>query len=134
MEQQVNDNKPVGELVQALSEQTATLVRKELQLAQLELQEKGKRAGIGAGLFGGAGVIALYGVGVFIAAAVMGLATVIEPWLAAVIVGVVMFAAAGIASLVGKKQVEQAVPPPAPEQAIQSTKRDVDEVKGRAGR
>ena len=133
MEQQVNDNKPVGELVQALSEQTATLVRKELQLAQLELQEKGKRAGIGAGLFGGAGVIALYGVGVFIAAAVMGLATVIEPWLAAVIVGVVMFAAAGIASLVGKKQVEQAVPP-APEQAIQSTKRDMDEVKGRAGR
>lgn len=133
MEQQANDNKPVGELVQALSEQTATLVRKELQLAQIELTEKGKRAGIGAGLFGGAGVIALYGVGVFIAAAVMGLATVIEPWVAAVIVGVVMFAAAGIASLMGKKQVEQAVPP-APEQAIQSTKRDVDEVKGRAGR
>ena len=133
MEQQMNDNRPVGELVQALSEQTATLVRKELQLAQLELQEKGKRAGIGAGLFGTAGVIALYGVGVFIAAAVIGLGTLIEPWLAAVIVGVVMFAAAGIASLVGKKQVEQAVPP-APEQAIQSSKRDVDEVKGRAGR
>lgn len=133
MEQQANDNKAVGELVQDLSQQTAALVRKELQLAQIELTEKGKRAGIGAGLFGGAGVIALYGVGVFIAAAVMGLGTVLEPWLAAVIVGVVMFAAAGIASLVGKKQVEQAVPP-APEQAIQSTKRDVDEVKGRAGR
>ena len=123
----------MGELVQDLSQQTAALVRKELQLAQIELTEKGKRAGIGAGLFGGAGVIALYAVGVFIAAAVMGLATVIEPWLAAVIVGVVMLAAAGIASLMGKKQVEQAVPP-APEQAIQSTKRDVDEVKGRAGR
>jgi membrane protein len=133
VEQQQNDNKPVGELVQALSEQTATLVRKELQLAQLELTEKGKRAGVGAGLFGGAGVIALYAVGVFIAAAVMGLATVLEPWIAAVIVGVVMLAAAGVASLMGKKQVEQAVPP-APEQAIQSTKRDVDEVKGRAGR
>ena len=133
MEQQTNDNKAVGELVQDLSQQTAALVRKELQLAQIELTEKGKRAGIGAGLFGSAGVIALYGVGVFIAAAVMGLATVIEPWLAAVIVGVVMFAAAGVASLVGKKQVEQAVPP-APEQAIQSTKRDVNEVKGRAGR
>jgi membrane protein len=133
VEQQANDNKPVGELVQDLSQQTAALVRKELQLAQIELTEKGKRAGIGAGLFGGAGVIALYGVGVFIAAAVMGLGTVLEPWLAAVIVGVVMFAAAGVASLVGKKQVEQAVPP-APEQAIQSTKRDVDEVKGRAGR
>jgi len=133
VEQQETNNKPVGELVQALSEQTATLVRKELQLAQIELTEKGKRAGIGAGLFGGAGVIALYAVGVFIAAAVMGLATVIEPWVAAVIVGVVLLAAAGIASLMGKKQVEQAVPP-APEQAIQSTKRDVEEVKGRAGR
>jgi membrane protein len=133
VEQQETNNKPVGELVQALSEQTATLVRKELQLAQIELTEKGKRAGIGAGLFGGAGVIALYAVGVFIAAAVIGLATLIEPWIAAVIVGVVLLAAAGIASLVGKKQVEQAVPP-APEQAIQSTKRDVDEVKGRAGR
>ena len=133
MEQQETNNKAVGELVQDLSQQTAALVRKELQLAQIELTEKGKRAGIGAGLFGTAGVIALYAVGVFIAAAVMGLATVIEPWLAAVIVGVVMLAAAGIASLMGKKQVEQAVPP-APEQAIQSTKRDVDEVKGRAGR
>jgi len=133
VEQQANDNKAVGELVQDLSQQTAALVRKELQLAQIELTEKGKRAGIGAGLFGTAGVIALYAVGVFIAAAVMGLATVIEPWVAAVIVGVVMLAAAGIASLMGKKQVEQAVPP-APEQAIQSTKRDVDEVKGRAGR
>jgi len=133
VEQQETNNKPVGELVQALSEQTATLVRKELQLAQIELTEKGKRAGIGAGLFGGAGVIALYAVGVFIAAAVIGLATLIEPWIAAVIVGVVLLAAAGIASLMGKKQVEQAVPP-APEQAIQSTKRDVDEVKGRAGR
>ena len=123
----------MGELVRQLSEQTATLVRKELQLAQLELQEKGKRAGIGAGLFGGAGLIALYGVGVLIAAVVTGLATAIEPWLAAVIVAVVLFAAAGIASLMGKKQVEQAVPP-APEQAIQSTKRDVDQVKGRAAR
>ncbi len=133
MEKQTTEEKPIGELVQALSEQTATLVRKELQLAQLELQEKGKRAGIGAGLFGGAGVIALYGVGVLIACAVIGLGTVMEQWLAALVVAVVLFAAAGVASLVGKKQVEQAVPP-APEQAIQSTKRDLDEVKERAGR
>jgi uncharacterized membrane protein YqjE len=127
------NNQPVGELVQQLSEQTATLVRKELQLAQLELQEKGKRAGIGAGLFGGAGVIALYGLGALIAAAIIGLGTAVDPWLSALIVAVVLFAAAGIASLVGKKQVEQAVPP-APEQAIQSGKRSVDEVKGRAAR
>lgn len=133
MESSKTNNQPVGELVQRLSEQTATLVRKELQLAQLELQEKGKRAGIGAGLFGGAGVIALYGLGALIAAAIIGLGTAVDPWLSALIVAVVLFAAAGIASLIGKRQVEQAVPP-APEQAIQSGKRSVDEVKGRAAR
>jgi uncharacterized membrane protein YqjE len=133
VEQRETNNQPIGELVQQLSEQTATLVRKELQLAQLEMTEKGKRAGIGAGLFGGAGVIALYGLGALIAAAIIGLGTAVDPWLSALIVAVVLFAVAGIASLVGKKQVEQAVPP-APEQAIQSGKRSVDEVKGRAGR
>jgi uncharacterized membrane protein YqjE len=133
VEQSNTNNQPVGELVQQLSEQTASLVRKELQLAQLELQEKGKRAGIGAGLFGGAGVIALYRLGALIAAAIIGLGNAVDPWLSALIVAVVLFAAAGIASLMGKKQVEQAVPP-APEQAIQSGKRSVDEVKGRAAR
>jgi uncharacterized membrane protein YqjE len=124
---------PIGELVKQLSEQTSTLVRNELKLAQLEMQEKGKRAGVGAGLFGGAGLVALFGAGTLIAAVVLLLATALAPWLAALIVAVVLLAIAGIAALMGKKQVEQAVPP-APEQAIQSTKRDVDEVKGRAGR
>jgi uncharacterized membrane protein YqjE len=133
VDQRNTNNQPIGELVQQLSEQTATLVRKELQLAQLEMAEKGKRAGIGAGLFGGAGAIALYGLGTLIAAIVLLLATALEPWIAALIVAVVLFAIAGGAALVGKKQVQQAVPP-APEQAIQSGKRTVDEVKGRAGR
>ena len=124
---------PIGELVQQLSEQTSSLVRKELQLAQLEMQEKGKRAGIGAGLFGGAGAIALFGLAVLVAAAVLGLATALDAWLSALIVAVVLLAVAGVAALMGKKQVQQAVPP-APEQAIQSTKRDVDAVKGKAGR
>ena len=133
MNEQKTKDQPVGELVKQLSEQMSTLVRRELQLAQLELQEKGKRAGIGAGLFGGAGAIALYGLGVLIAAAVLVVATAVEAWLAALIVGVVLLAIAGLAGLMGKKQVDQAVPP-APEQAIQSTKRDVSEVKERAAR
>lgn len=124
---------PVGDLVKQLSEQTATLVRKEMQLATVELQEKGKRAGIGAGLFGGAGIVAALGGGVLVAAAVLALATALAAWLAALIVAVVLFVVAGVAALMGKKQVEQAVPA-APEQAIQSGKRTVDEVKGRAGR
>jgi len=133
VDQRNTNNQPIGELVQQLSEQTATLVRKELQLAQIEMTEKGKRAGIGAGLFGGAGAIAIYGLATLIAAIVLLLATALEPWIAALIVAVVLFAIAGGAALVGKKQVEQAVPPQ-PEQAVQSGKRTVDEVKGRAGR
>ena len=127
------NDRPIGELVQQMSQQTATLVRKELQLAQLEMKEKGKHVGIGAGLFGGAGVVALYGGGVLMAAIVLGLATFLEPWISALIVAVVLFAIAGVMGLTGKKQVEQGTPP-APEQAIESTKQDVDEVKERAAR
>ena len=133
MEQNSRNDQQIGDLVKQLTEQTSTLVRKELQLAQIEMTEKGKRAGIGAGLFGGAGVVALYGGGALVAALILLLATAIEPWLSAAIVAVVLLAAGGAAALMGKKQVQQAVPPQ-PEQAIQSTKRDVDAVKGKATR
>jgi uncharacterized membrane protein YqjE len=123
-----DDDQSIGELVQQLSQQTAALVRQEMRLATVELQQKGKKAGIGAGMFGGAGLVALYGVGALIAAAILGIATLLEAWIAAVIVGVVLLAVAGILALTGKKQVEQAGPP-LPEQAVESAKRDVDEVK-----
>ncbi|MFL5868518.1 MAG: phage holin family protein [Thermoleophilaceae bacterium] len=126
-------DQPIGELVQQLSNQTATLVRKEIRLAQLELQEKGKRAGIGVGMFGGSGLVALYGLGALIAAAILALSTAVAGWLAALIVAVVLFATAGVLALTGKTQVEQATPP-APERAIQSVQTDIDEVKERAGR
>jgi len=133
VERNTQNDQQIGDLVKQLSEQTSTLVRKELQLAQIELKEKGKRAGIGAGLFGGAGVVVLYGVGALVAAVILLLATALAAWLSALIVAVVLLAGGGVAALMGKKQVEQAVPPQ-PEQAIQSTKRDVDHVKGKAGR
>jgi len=134
MAQENLNDLPVGDLVQRMSQQTATLVRKELELAQVEMKEKGKRAGVGVGLFGGAGLVAAYAVGALIATIILVLATVLdEGWIAALIVTVVLFAIAGVAALMGKKQVEQATPPQ-PEQAIESTKRDVDEVKGRASR
>ena len=131
MAQQDVNELPVSELVQRMSQQTADLVRKELELAQVEMKEKGKRAGIGAGLFGGAGLVTVYAVGALIATAILGLSEAVDAWLAALIVTVVLFVIAGVSALVGKKQVEQATPPQ-PEQAIRSTRRDVDEVKGRA--
>ncbi len=131
MAQQDVNELPISDLVQRMSQQTADLVRKELELAQVEMKEKGKRAGIGAGLFGGAGLVTVYAVGALIATAILGLSEAVDPWLAALIVTVVLFVIAGVSALMGKKQVEQATPPQ-PEQAIRSTKRDVDEVKGRA--
>jgi uncharacterized membrane protein YqjE len=131
-ERQLED-RSISELVQRLSGQTQTLVRQELQLAQLELKQKGKRAGIGAGMFGGSGLFALYGLGALVAAAILGLATAVDAWLAALIVAAVLFAIAGVLALTGKKQVDEATPP-APEQAISEGQRTVDEVKARAGR
>jgi uncharacterized membrane protein YqjE len=126
-------DRSVADLVQRLSEQTATLVRDEMRLAQVELQEKGKRAGIGAGMFGGAGLVALYGVGALTAAAILLIGTAVEPWIAAVIVGVALLAVGGVLALAGKKQVDRATPPK-PERAIESVQKDVEHVKESARR
>lgn len=119
---------PTGQLVSQLSEQVSTLVRDELTLARMEMTEKGKRAGKGAGLLGGAGVVALYGLGALFVTIGALLALVMPVWAAALIVTVVLFATAGVAALIGKKQVQQALPPE-PEAAMASGKRDVDAVK-----
>jgi uncharacterized membrane protein YqjE len=120
----------VGDLVQQLSQQTAALVRQEMGLAQVELQEKGKRAGIGAGMFGGAGLVALYGVGAVVAAVIMLAATAVEPWVSALIVGAVLLITAGILALLGRRQVEQATPPK-PERAMESVQDDVEHIRER---
>ncbi|MCW3038220.1 MAG: hypothetical protein JWM31_125 [Solirubrobacterales bacterium] len=126
-------DRSTAQLLTDLSEQTTALVRQELRLAQLELQQKGKRVGVGAGLFGAAGVVALYGGGALVAAAILALATALDGWLAALIVAVVLFVVAGVAALLGKKEVKQAGPP-VPDHAVQSTRADLDTVKEAAHR
>ncbi len=121
----------LGELVKQLSEQTSRLARQEVELAKVELQEKGKRAGLGAGMFGGAGIFGLYALGALVAAGILALATAVTAWLAALIVAAVLGAIAGILALVGKKNVQQATPP-VPEQASESVKEDVQWAKTRA--
>lgn len=118
----------IGDLVRNMSQDLSTLVRDEIRLAQAEVGQKAKKAGIGIGAFGGAGVIALYGLGVLITAAVLALALAVPAWLAALIVAVVLFVVAGIAALVGKKQLSQASPP-VPTATIASVKTDVAEIK-----
>jgi hypothetical protein len=118
----------IGELVGRLSDDTVRLVRDELRLAQAEMSQKAKAAGLGAAMFVGAGIVALYGLGVLIAAAVVGLSLVVALWAATLIVAAVLFAVAGAAALAGKKEFEKAGPP-LPTESVQSTTRDVDELK-----
>lgn len=121
----------VAELLKALSTQTTTLVHQEIELAKAELAEKGKRVGIGAGLFGGAGLVAVLALGALVAAAIAGLGEVLPIWLGAVVVGVALLAVAGVLGLAGKSEVKQGTPP-VPEQAVESTKEDVAWLKTQA--
>ena len=122
-----------GELVKMMTEQMSVLVRNEMKLAQLEMTRKGKQAALGAGMFGASGLVAFYGVGCLLACAIIAISGVVPAWLAALIVGVVLLATAGIAALVGKQRLQRATPP-VPEEAVASTKADVEEIKERAHR
>ena len=122
-----------GDLVKLLSEQVTVLVRDELKLAQVEMTRKGKQAGVGAGMLGGGGLIALYGVGCLIACAIIAISGVVAAWLAALIVGAALLTVAGVAALLGRGRLEKSVPP-VPEHAVASIKTDVDVIKERARR
>jgi len=95
---------------------------------QLEVTQKAKRLGIGAGLFGGAGVFAFLGLATLITTAILALALVLPGWLAALIVTTVLFAVAGVLALIGKKDVERAAPP-LPTEAIAGVQADIATVK-----
>jgi uncharacterized membrane protein YqjE len=123
--------RPTAELLRQLSDQTTALVRKEIELAKVELSEKGKRAGQGAGMFGAAGLLGVFAFGALTACAILALATAVAAWLAALIVAVVYVAVAAVLALSGRKQVERATPP-VPEEAVETTKEDVEWVKQRA--
>ena len=117
----------IGELMSQLSTQTSRLIRDEMRLAQKEFQESAKHAGIGAGLFSVAGLLAFFGAATLIAAAVAALSLVLEVWAAALIVAAVLFVIAGVAALVGRKQVRE-VTPAAPK-TVETVKADIQELK-----
>ncbi len=112
-----------------LSEQTSALVRSEVELAKAELAAKGKAAGIGAGLFGAAGLLAFFGAAALITTAILALALVLPAWAAALIVALTLLAAAGVVAVLGKGRMTQATPP-APERAVEGVKQDVETIKG----
>jgi uncharacterized membrane protein YqjE len=119
---------PMGQLFKQLSNDMSALVRQELRLAQAEMTEKGKKAGIGAGLFGGAGIVVLLALGTLTACVVALLATAMDTWVAALIVTVIYGALAAGLALTGKQRVSEATPP-VPEQTVETVKEDVQWAK-----
>jgi uncharacterized membrane protein YqjE len=124
-------DRSMADLMRQLSEQTSTLVRQEMELARAELTEKGKQAGVGIGMFGAAGIVALYAVGGLTAALILVLSKAVDAWLAALIVAAVYGAVAGILALAGRTRVQRGVPP-VPERTVETVKADVQATKQRA--
>jgi hypothetical protein len=120
-----------AELVKQVSEQTQRLIRQEFALARLEISEKVKHAGIGAGMLAGAAFTALFAAGTLVAMLVLVLATAVDGWLAALIVAAGLLAIAGLLAALGRNQLVRAVPP-APEEAIENVKADIEEVRTHA--
>jgi hypothetical protein len=132
-ENPVPENASTGQLIGQLTEQISRLVRDEARLAQAEVTQKAKKLGVGAGLFGGAGLVAFFGLAALITSVILALALVLPHWLAALIVAVALFAVAGVLALVGKKDVQKGSPP-VPTEAISSVKSDIATVKESARR
>ena len=124
-------DRPVGELMKELANETTTLVRQELELAKAEMGQKAKRAGLGAGMLGGAGVAALLALGALTACLILALDGALPNWLAALVIALLWAAVAGVLALVGRQRVKEAGPPK-PEQTVETVKADVEVVKERA--
>lgn len=123
----------VAELVKRASRQTTELIRQEMRLARLELKEKARRIRKGAGLVGVGGLVAFYGGAALVGAAVLGLATALEPWLAAMIIGVVLVAIGGVLAAVGRREAVKALPP-TPAETTASVHDDLEHIKERTRR
>jgi hypothetical protein len=120
--------RPLGELLKQLSDDTTRLVRQEIELAKAELTQKGRQAGMGAGLFGAAGAIGFLALAALTTCFILALDAVMPAWLAALVVAVVYGAVAAVLAMRGRAKVKQAVPP-VPEQTIETVKEDVEWAK-----
>jgi uncharacterized membrane protein YqjE len=124
-----HDESSVGQLTAELSQQVSRLVQDEIRLAQAEMKTKGKRLGSGAGLIGAGGVLAWFGFGCLVAAAVLAIDLELPAWLAALIVGAILLIIATVTAITGRSRIRRGAPP-LPQEAMESTKKDIDALKG----
>ncbi|MET9628422.1 phage holin family protein [Lentzea sp. NPDC006480] len=127
----MNTDTSTAELVNRLSEQVSRLARDEIRLAVAELKDKGKHAGVGAGMFGAAGVFAWWGGLSVVAGIILALSLVVPPWAAALIVAAALLVVAGIAALLGRSQVRRAAPPL---RVVENVQQDIATIKEHAHR
>ncbi len=119
---------PLPQLLKQLSQETTTLLKKEIELAKAEARESGKKAGMGAGMFGGAGIVGFLALAGFTAFLILLLVELgLDGWLSALIVTVVYGVIAGVLAMQGKNKVKEATPP-AP-QTAETVKEDVEWAK-----
>jgi hypothetical protein len=111
----------LGELVQRASKDMSDLVRKEIELAKLEIKQEVAGVGKGAGLFGGAGVTGLLAVVFLSAGAAFGIGEALGAWAGFLIVGGVYLVLAALLALKGKKSIGEVGPP---EKTIETVKDD----------
>lgn len=123
------ERRSLAELVAALPGLVKQLIRDELERLKHDLTSGLAKIGVGIGLFVGAALFAFFAVATLIAAAVLGLATVLPAWLSALIIAVALLVLAAILALVGKNSVQKGIPP-VPEESIDSLKRDLNAIKG----
>ncbi|MET9836029.1 phage holin family protein [Streptomyces sp. NPDC006385] len=123
----------VGELVQEASRELTDLVRAEMRLAQTEMTQKGKRLGMGGGMFGSAGLVGFLALQAMVATAIAALAVPLPVWAAGLIITGALLVVAAVMAAIGRTKVRQATPP-TPERSIDSVKADVAEIKERAQR
>jgi hypothetical protein len=123
----------VGAIVGDLTSEVAHLARVEAQLAAREMADKAKRGAAGGGMFAAAGVFAVYGGAAFALAAGLALDLVWPAWLAALVVGVVLFAVAGAEALVGRSMIKRAMPP-VPDETMERAREDAEALRGRMHR
>ena len=121
-------DRSMGELLKQLSQETTQLVHQELELAKAELQQKGKQAGMGAGMFGGAGALGLAALGALTACFILALNAIMPAWLAALIVAVIYGIIAFVLVKQGQARMKRATPP-VPTQTIETVKEDVEWAK-----
>jgi hypothetical protein len=122
-----SNERSLGDLFSDLTDKLRTLVQREIELARIEMKDEIAKGVKGVGMFAGAGITGFVALLLVAMAAAWGLAEVVEPGLAFLIVGVVFGAIAGVLALQGKKKLQALNP--VPHQTLDTVKQDVQVAK-----